>query len=78
MHSLSLEFYSGVNLLIGHDGAGKTTLIKILTGNMAPDSGKLFIDDTEVQNVEVQLLSLLGYAPSVFKGYQHFTVINFF
>lgn len=76
MQSLSIEFYPGINFLIGHDGAGKTTLIKILTGTITPDSGKLFIDDTEVQNTDIQLLSLLGYAPSDFKGYRHFTVIK--
>ena len=76
LQSLSIEFYTGINFLIGHDGAGKTTLIKILTGTITPDSGKLFIDDTEVQNTDIQLLSLLGYAPSDFKGYRHFTVIK--
>ena len=31
---------------IGHNGCGKTTLMKILTGQLAPDSGKLEIGQT--------------------------------
>jgi ATP-binding cassette subfamily C protein len=32
--------------IIGHSGAGKTTLIDILTGLLLPDEGQVFLDDT--------------------------------
>ena len=34
--------------LIGTNGAGKTTMLRMLTGIMRPDRGKIFIDDQEV------------------------------
>jgi ABC-type sugar transport system ATPase subunit len=34
--------------LIGDKGAGKSTLIKILTGFHQPDAGRVFIDGAEV------------------------------
>ena len=34
--------------LLGENGAGKSTLIKILCGVYSKDSGKIFIDGTEV------------------------------
>jgi branched-chain amino acid transport system ATP-binding protein len=34
--------------IIGPNGAGKTTLINLFTGNMLPDSGKVFFYDEEI------------------------------
>ena len=34
--------------LLGENGAGKTTLMNILSGLYKPDSGQIFIDDTEL------------------------------
>lgn len=38
-----------VHALVGENGAGKSTLMKILTGVYTKDSGKIFIDDKEVE-----------------------------
>jgi len=34
--------------LIGPNGAGKTTLMNLMTGMLAPDSGRIFLDDEDV------------------------------
>ena len=38
-----------VHALVGENGAGKSTLMKILTGVYTKDSGKIFIDNKEVE-----------------------------
>ena len=40
LHDISLSLQSGrVTALIGENGAGKSTIVKILTGIYRPDSG---------------------------------------
>lgn len=43
LSDISLEFEQGkVNMLIGKSGGGKSVLLKILLGLLAPDSGKVY------------------------------------
>ena len=38
----------GVTALIGHTGSGKSTLIQLINGLLVPQSGKIFVNGTEV------------------------------
>ena len=45
LDQLSLDIYPGEGVaLLGTRGAGKSTLVKILSGTLAPDSGELWVD----------------------------------
>ena len=45
-----LELYPGEILgVIGDNGAGKSSLIKALSGALVPDSGEIFLDGTQVR-----------------------------
>jgi len=45
LNGISLDLHEGeVILLRGDNGSGKTTLLNILTGNLEPDSGSIWID----------------------------------
>lgn len=45
LDSVSLDLHEGeVVLLQGNNGSGKTTLLNILTGNLEPDSGSIWLD----------------------------------
>jgi ATP-binding cassette subfamily F protein uup len=47
----SLEFAAGDKIgVLGRNGVGKTTLLKMITGNLKPDSGVVDIRDTVVFN----------------------------
>ena len=40
--------------IIGGNGAGKSTLLNILSGNVAPNSGKVFIDSLDVTKMSTE------------------------
>jgi branched-chain amino acid transport system permease protein len=46
--------------LIGPNGAGKTTLVNVLSGFQAPDSGRVFLDATEVTSWSPPRLARAG------------------
>ncbi|MFW6141090.1 MAG: ABC transporter ATP-binding protein [Candidatus Saliniplasma sp.] len=52
------EVYS----LLGSNGAGKTTIIKIITGLLEPTAGNVFIDDLDVDS-NPHVRSRFGYMP---------------
>ncbi len=49
--------------LLGHNGAGKTTIMKILTGYMEPTGGSARVDGIEVREDRVAVQRLIGYLP---------------
>lgn len=61
-HSFSLPHNRVIGLL-GENGIGKTTLLRLIAGVIKPDSGKVYIDDQVVsQKTKLQVSFLL--APS--------------
>jgi ABC-type multidrug transport system ATPase subunit len=60
--------------LIGPDGAGKTSLFRILTTLMLADSGAATVDDFDVARDYRQIRNRVGYMPGRFSLYQDLTV----
>lgn len=60
--------------LIGPDGAGKTTLIRILVTLLLPDEGQARVDGLDVVNDFRTLRPRLGYMPGRFSLYEDLTV----
>ena len=51
LHDMSFSIGRGESVgLIGANGAGKSTIMKLLLGLLGPDSGKVLIDGIEVKN----------------------------
>ncbi len=67
--------------LIGPDGSGKTSLFRILTTLLLPDSGTATVDGLDTVNQMRTIRSRVGYMPGQFSLYQDLTVeenLNFF
>jgi len=69
--------------LIGPDGAGKTTIINVLTGVLEPSSGEAYINGINVVKEPEKIKRLIGYMPQGLglNLYDNLTVeenINFF
>ena len=60
--------------LIGPDGAGKTTLFRILTTLILPDGGKARIDGLDIVQDFREIRKRVGYMPGRFSLYQDLTV----
>lgn len=67
--------------IIGSDGAGKTTLFRILTTLILADSGTAAVDGFDVVKDYKEIRKRVGYMPGRFSLYQDLTVeenLNFF
>ncbi|MBK5278564.1 MAG: ABC transporter ATP-binding protein [Bacteroidia bacterium] len=75
LEDISFEVNRGeVFGLIGPDGAGKTTLFRILTTLMIADAGDAWVDGFEVVNKYKEIRKRVGYMPGRFSLYQDLTV----
>ncbi len=52
--------------LIGSDGAGKTTTMRLICGLLAPDAGEIEVAGVNVRHEPEQARRRLGYLPQVF------------
>ncbi len=63
--------------LLGHNGAGKTTIMKMLTGFLEPTGGTVTIDGHDIDADREAVQSLLGYLPENCPIYPEMTVVDF-
>ncbi|MXW07097.1 MAG: ABC transporter ATP-binding protein [Gammaproteobacteria bacterium] len=63
--------------LLGHNGAGKTTVMKLLTGFIEPNSGNAFVDGINVQESPVAARANLGYLPESRPLYKELSVVDY-
>jgi len=67
--------------LIGPDGAGKTTLFRILTSLLLPGSGSGLVESLNIVKDYKKIRKIIGYMPGRFSLYQDLTVeenLNFY
>ena len=60
--------------LIGPDGAGKTSMYRILCSLLLPDSGSVMVDGFDVVKQMKEVRKRVGYMPGRFSLYQDLTV----
>jgi ABC-2 type transport system ATP-binding protein len=78
LDALDLEIRPGeIFCLLGPNGSGKTTFIRLLSGFLTPSSGSLQVADLDVQAESMQVRRLIGYAPEPAPLYRHMRVGEF-
>ena len=63
--------------LLGHNGAGKTTVMKLLTGFLEPSSGSAEIDGQDVTEHAAEVQRKVGYLPETVPLYSEMTVVDY-
>ncbi|NVO18622.1 MAG: ABC transporter ATP-binding protein [Bacteroidetes bacterium] len=75
LDSISFEVNAGELFgFIGPDGAGKTTLFRILTTLLLPGSGLVAIEGMDIVKDFRKIRDIMGYMPGRFSLYQDLTV----
>jgi len=65
LKNVSLEFSKGsFTTLIGPSGAGKTTIVDLITGLLTPTEGAVLIDDIPLDRIDIKAWrQMIGYVP---------------
>jgi ABC-2 type transport system ATP-binding protein len=63
--------------LLGHNGAGKTTIMKMLTGYLEPTAGRITIDGLDIADNRRAVQQRIGYLPENDPLYPEMAVIDY-
>ena len=63
--------------LLGHNGAGKTTIMKMLTGFLEPTGGTIHVDQLEMATDRRAIQAQIGYLPENCPVYPEMTVAGY-
>src|SRR5262249_49489343 len=75
LDGVSIEAQQGaLTALVGPDGAGKTTLIRLIAALMTPDAGMLEVLGVDVAAEPQRVQDRLGYMPQRFGLYEDLSV----
>ena len=72
---INLKLNCGIYGLLGENGAGKTTFIRMLCGILKPTNGTVTFDGMDVSSEKYR--AILGYLPQEFGYYPDFTGMDF-
>ena len=63
--------------LLGHNGAGKTTIMKMLSGYLEPSAGSVVITGIDLSEAPQQIQKVLGYLPENLPVYPDMSVADY-
>ncbi len=74
---LNLTIENGVYGLLGVNGAGKTTFMRMICTLLKPTEGQILCNGKDIFEMEGEYRKLLGYLPQDFGFYPDFTVAEY-
>ncbi len=78
VNDISVTLYQGEVLgLLGQNGAGKSTTMQLLTGNLAPTDGTIRINSINLQDQPIEAKRQLGYLPETPPLYRDMRVLEY-
>src|SRR5690606_9623618 len=63
--------------LLGHNGAGKTTIMKMISGYLEPDEGSIRVDGVDLAGDPLRVQMGLGYLPENLPVYPEMSVADY-
>jgi len=63
--------------LLGHNGAGKSTVLKLMTGALEPDEGEVRLDGLKMDAAADAMKSQIGYLPENLPLYGDMQVVDY-
>ncbi|MEM1191579.1 MAG: ABC transporter ATP-binding protein [Pseudomonadota bacterium] len=63
--------------LLGHNGAGKTTVMKMLSGYLEPTAGRIEIDGLDIDGNAREIQKSLGYLPENLPVYPEMSIADY-
>lgn len=73
--NLSLKIPSGMYGLLGRNGAGKTSLMRILAALSVPTNGDIWLNGVSIKET-AKIREMVGYLPQDFSMYRSMTVLG--
>lgn len=70
-------FEPGIYGLLGANGAGKTTMIRLICDILKPTSGEVTFNGTNIREMGENYRAVIGYLPQDFGYYPNFTAMSF-
>lgn len=63
--------------LLGHNGAGKTTIMKMISGYLEPSAGRIKVDEMDIAEQRNAVQQCIGYLPEGLPVYPEMSVADY-
>ncbi len=74
---VNITFTEGIYGILGANGAGKSTMMNLITDNIFRTAGKILFDGTDILKLGRDFRQVLGYMPQQQGYYEHMTAQTF-
>lgn len=77
LNGLTVTFGPGIYGILGSNGAGKSTMMNLLTDNLKRDGGEILLDGKDILKLGRDYRKILGYMPQQQGFYEQMTADTF-